>query len=272
MQYEGFYINLTRSTERNKSMTTQINELGFSHLYRRFNAIEASFESNIANTPMKNGELGCWLSHVEIIKQHQGKDTHLHILEDDALLHPMLSTMPSLMEWLDNRVDWDIIYTDVYFHPPPSPEKFHQFLAACDQFRQQKKLNLISLESFSITGTTSYFINKRNIKKVYSLLNDQWKSGKTFDIFIAGLIKKKQLNAFSTAPFITSINPKISISTIADYGNNTATLDLLRRSLFIDASPEYLYQQSLELNKDQIIDPRIGLYAESIKTVLSHVK
>jgi len=272
MKYEGFYINLDRSTARNTSMVSQLNALELNDIYSRFNAMEASYEGNPTNAPMKNGELGCWLSHVEIIKQHLNKDTHLHILEDDALLHPILSTMPSLIDWLDEKVDWDIIYTDVYFHPPPSPEQFYRFIVASDQFKKHKKLELIPLESFNVTGTTSYFINNKSLKKVYGLLNKQWESGKTFDIFIANLIKSKQLNAFVTAPFITSICPEVSGSTISSYGDNTTTLDLLRRSLFLDASPEQLYQEALAINKDQVVDPRIALYAQSVKTVLGNIK
>lgn len=273
MTYQGFYINLTRSSKRRESMINQLNSLPFGHLYKRFNAIEASFEGDASKAPMKNAELGCWLSHLEIIKQSMNDNMHLHILEDDALLNPMLSTMPSLLNWLDEKTDWDIVYTDVYFHPPPSPENFYRFIMASDQFKKSKKLELVSLNSINVTGSTSYFINRRSLKKVYALLKDQWNSGQTIDIFIAQLIRNKQLNAFVTAPFITSINPSLSsLSTIADYGANTSVLDLLRRSLYIDNNPDNLYQEALHKTENQVIDPRIGLYAESIKTVLGSVK
>lgn len=272
MPYQGFYINLARSTQRNSSIKNQLNSLDFSHLYQRFNAIEAAFEGNKTTAPMKNGELGCWLSHLTILEQHQDVDHHLHILEDDALLHPMLSAMPTLLDWIDEETDWDIIYTDVYFHPPPSPQTFYQFISACDKFKEHRKIELIPLTSIDVTGTTSYFINKKHIKKVFKLLEGQWAQGKTIDIFIAQLIRNKKLKAFVTAPFITSISPQASDSTIADYGRNTATLDLLRRSLFVDASPQALYQQALEINKGQQVDARVALYAQTIQTVLSTIK
>jgi GR25 family glycosyltransferase involved in LPS biosynthesis len=273
MEYQGFYINLTRSENRNQSMINQLNLLDFGHLYKRFNAIEASFEGDADKAPMKNAELGCWLSHIAVIKQSMNDDMHLHILEDDALLNPILSTIPSLFNWLDDQTDWDIVFTDVYFHPPPSPENFYRFIMASDQFKKSKKLELISLNSINVTGLTSYFINKRSLKKVYALLKDQWQSGKTIDIFIAQLIKNKQLNAFVTAPFITSINPDLSsVSTIGDYGASTSILDLLRRSLYIGSTADNLYQEALNKTENQLIDPRIGLYAESIKTVLGSVK
>jgi len=181
--------------------------------------------------------------------------------------------MPSLLNWLDEKTDWDIVFTDAYFHPPPSPENFYRFVMASDQFKKSKKLELISLESINVTGLTSYFINRRSLKKVYTLLKDQWNSGQTIDIFIAQLIRNKQLNAFVIAPFITSINPDLSsVSTIANYGANTSVLDLLRRSLYIGSNPDSLYQEALNNTESQVIDARVSLYAESIKTVLSTVK
>ncbi len=273
MEYQGVYINLAQSKKRNESITNQLKSLGFEHLYKRFNAIRASFDGDPLKAPMKNAELGCWLSHLEVIKQSMNDDMHLHVLEDDALLNPLLSTMPSLFNWLDGQTDWDIVYTDVYFHPPPSPDIFYQFTMASDQFKKNRKLELISLNTIQVTGTTSYFINKRSLKKVYSLLEGQWNSGKTIDIFIAQLIKNKKLNAFVTAPFITSITPEVAVeSTIGDYGNSTQILDLLRRSLYVDSMPDNLYQEALNGTRNQVIDPRIGLYAESIKTVLGSVK
>jgi glycosyl transferase family 25 len=95
----AYYINLEHRTDRNVHVVKQLTKLGLAN-YQRFNAIK-----------MKNGAIGCSMSHLSILQNAQAKNfSHLLIMEDDiTFLEPELF-ITNLNKFLERQGNnWDVI-------------------------------------------------------------------------------------------------------------------------------------------------------------------
>lgn len=262
--YKGYYINLEKDTTRKESIENQLNRFSF-HNYERFEAINGSHLK--AKYPkLDNGSLGCAFSHIEILKQNLESNTHLHILEDDAILH---KSMPQVFEALHTQVEWDIIYTDIYFSFL-APEFFYQLNAI---YKNKQEPSLINLKKINFSAATSYFINKKSIKKLYTLLNDDWDKDIKHDDFINNLVQNGRLNAFVIFPFISTLSSHSQDSTINEkYSSNLLAIDALRKSFYIDADESTIENNLIEFLKDLEVNPMLDIYADYLKIILHNLE
>ena len=90
MLYTGLYINLDSSRDRRKRMEAELSSFGLTDKYQRFEAIRGDGTKEQSQTALPGGQLGCWLSHLAVWRLAAGKGSHLHVLEDDAALSPLL--------------------------------------------------------------------------------------------------------------------------------------------------------------------------------------
>ena len=92
------YINLSFREDRKKHIERQLNTIGF-NTFERFNAIN-----------VKNGALGCSISHLKCIEYaKKNKWSHVLICEDDTeFLEPYLFKK-QLNTFLEKNKSWDVL-------------------------------------------------------------------------------------------------------------------------------------------------------------------
>jgi GR25 family glycosyltransferase involved in LPS biosynthesis len=270
MQYQGVYINLATSQARRRRIECQLADLGIAGRYRRFEAIRGEGAREQDQTTLPAGQLGCWLSHLAVWRQAEGETKHLHVLEDDAALSSLLFRVLEKMQ-LDES-SWDILLTDVYFHPPPTPEQFAQLRSAWQVFRAQQSISLIDLRYLSFTGTTSYLVNQKSLKRLGELLAGGWRSNQTIDVAIQQLIRRGELRARLAFPFLTTLAPEHEQSTAGLQGPAIKSLDAFRQAWFYAANPDLIRQRTLDCNCDASSDSLLELYLNCLRSVLGSIK
>lgn len=93
-----FYINLLHRTDRNFHVQQQLEKVGFKN-FIRFNAIE-----------LKNGAIGCTLSHIKLIEYAIEKNLpHVLIVEDDIFFTNPEQFKNSLNGFLKSKIDFDVL-------------------------------------------------------------------------------------------------------------------------------------------------------------------
>jgi glycosyl transferase family 25 len=116
---QTWVINLDRAPDRLARITEQLQGLGMP--FTRLAAVDAgritpeqraaldepSYRRKHGMTPLL-GELGCYLSHVEVMRQFLASTCDFAlVLEDDVLLHP---TLPAVVEGLVAHAGrWDVV-------------------------------------------------------------------------------------------------------------------------------------------------------------------
>lgn len=269
MDYQGYYINLARSTTRDTAMRQHLATLKLSHLYERFEAVLGSAVAAQYNTKLPPGQLGCWLSHLELWKRCRGSKPHIHILEDDALMHPL---MHPILSQIPDMESWDLLFTDVYFHPPPAPDKFITLRENYRSFHQRNNITLADLLEIPFTGTTSYLVNSRSLDKLIGLMDRQWETNVTIDVQLQKLVRERKLRAFVTIPFLSTLHELNEDSTAGGQGINLRVLNEFRASFYVNSDIPGGYQRMLRENQTLTTEPHLGMYLELLRQVLGTIQ
>jgi GR25 family glycosyltransferase involved in LPS biosynthesis len=92
------YINLEHRKDRNESVLKELSKIGID-IPERFNAIE-----------MKNGAIGCSLSHIKCIEIAMKRNyDYIMICEDDIeILNPSLF-LQNINKFLNSQIEWDVV-------------------------------------------------------------------------------------------------------------------------------------------------------------------
>lgn len=270
MQYQGIYINLDSSHSRRERLESQLARLGAADRYRRFSAIRGSEAQERIQTTLSYGQLGCWLSHLAALRLAESQGSNLHVLEDDAALSPLLLRVLESLELEESS--WDLIFTDVYFHPPPTPEQFAQLCLAREAFLRKQRISLLDLRQLKFTGTTSYLVNRRSLNRLGELLRGRWQSNQTIDVVLQQLIRRGELRARLTFPFLSTIAPESEQSTAGMQGPALKALDAFRQAWFYAANPRSILQKTIDCRCHDASDPLLELYLNCLREVLSTVQ
>ncbi|MFN9753474.1 MAG: glycosyltransferase family 25 protein [Planctomycetota bacterium] len=269
MRYQGFFINLAESVSRRENVERQLAQLQLGHRDRRFEAIRGDRAAEQPQTTLSPGQLGCWLSHLALWRAAGQSTGHLHILEDDVRLTPLLIQILDQLE-LDES-SWDLLFTDVYFHPPPTPEQFIQLCQAREAFLKKRKIALIDLRRLSFTGTTSYLVNRRSLVRLESLLAEGWRQNQTIDVAIQSLVRRGELRARLVFPFLSTLSPEHELSTAGMQGPATRALDTFRQAWFYEADLAALRQRLGACRCQPETGPLLELYLHVLRQVLGTV-
>jgi GR25 family glycosyltransferase involved in LPS biosynthesis len=131
----------------------------------KLNIDELKKENKISNNcRLKRGEIGCYMSHIELIKKSLDSDKYVLILEDDAeikddtfeKINTVLETAPD---------DFELLFLGYNYY-----EEYSTF----------KKVNYLH-------GTQSYIVNPKNI--TLSKINNLYPIEKPYDVVIATKFK-----------------------------------------------------------------------------------
>ncbi|HLK23977.1 MAG TPA: glycosyltransferase family 25 protein [Caulobacteraceae bacterium] len=211
MPVRGFYINLDRSDARRAEAEREVQKLAGLGAYQRFSAVDGAVETRWPAVPNR-GELGCFLSHLEVIRQNVGFDGWLHVVEDDVVVSRYAAPAIAAITGAAELDQFDVIFTNAMFGTNP------WFIAA---LREQFDANVVTAPSGDVTAvnqvrvvpfganafftTTSYLVNPRVIGRTAQLLAGQLEAGSfaAVDVVFSGLSRGGQLRVGCTVPFLT---------------------------------------------------------------------
>ena len=208
---QGFYINLDRSQKRRDEIECQIDASKASVNFQRFAAVDGKLVSiPVAN--LSAPELGCYLSHLQVLTSAVN-DEDILVIEDDEVIHPILcKAIYDVMEFQSES--WDIIYLDMTI------VEVEDILFLSRKLKQvilgQIKSNLFKIPNWmTVYGTHAYIVNYKNKSKIVQLLENSLNLGLPIDnVFCAG-IQQNLLNAFVYLPLPMGPSEETFSSSIA---------------------------------------------------------
>ncbi len=239
--------------------------------YKRFPAIDGKLAAATHSTKLNPGNLGCWLSHLAILKSHADGATHVHTLEDDAVFAPGIAQMiDRAIEVIDAAPEgWDIMFTECALSI--ETETYLRFHNCFKQFKEKGYLGLIPLNGIKFGGTSSLVFNRSSIGKILGRLNDGWSQNLPIDLFIRREVDQNQLKAYVWAPFLTSVSPASDVSDISGAASDQThrVMDIFRRAFYCQANHDELLAQMKHEARDAATAGLSALYIEAMRFVLS---
>ncbi len=250
-------------------MRHQLEKAGLSANYTRIEGIYGLDVCQNNETSLDAGSIGCGLSHLKIMEENFESSEHLHIIEDDIVLHP---SVPKVFEGVADKLEWDLIYTDLYFSLL-SPANFYKINEKIKLFREKNQVSLVSLQGIPFSGASSYFVNKNSIKKVHSLIGKEWiNNSEKHTMHINRLTQQGKMKVYMFMPFTTTLSARNVDSVIDEsYNSNRVAMDILRKALYIDAD---IYTLSKEARSHSALsddNPLIRVYTETTKMMLNNM-
>lgn len=216
----GRYINLDRSTLRRARLAQQLLNLGIGHAYSRFAAIDGTCMRDDPGA-ISQREYGCFASHVQLLKEACSFATHLHVLEDDALLSPEF--VPVVSGAIDQGVldEFDLLFTDLFVSWDPlqiaSLERARRKNTQFDPGSGRESVTgvtVFNLHRKNLACTSSYLVSRRSIERLAELLDRALVTGpsRPVDLVMRGLVDTGVLKAACVVPFVTSISLELAAS------------------------------------------------------------
>jgi glycosyl transferase family 25 len=156
---QTWVINLDRAPERLARIGAQLQQLGLP--FQRLSAVDArqlsaeqlasldsaAYASKHGKPPVL-GELGCYLSHVQVMRQFLSSDAAFAlVLEDDVLLRPVLPAV--LQALVKHPKRWDMVKLSAVHSGTPKP------------YLQLVIGHQLAVMLSRCTGSSAYLINRR---------------------------------------------------------------------------------------------------------------
>lgn len=222
---ETYYINLQAQLLRRCCIEHCFSCFAPSNwLLNRVSAVSAA-DVQAAGIPgrLKEGEKGCYLSHVKALDMACDNDTHAYILEDDA--HFGINSFRlldlALVRLLHDNDNWDILYTQVM---PVCPEHMVELLRIRAECVRDNKLCVVDSRKMLFAGACSYVVNKASKHKVLNYLKSQTILDIPVDSYYWRLAREGVLQARVVFPLTSSVNPEALVSQIQATSKSKASL------------------------------------------------
>ena len=200
-RFKGYYINLSRSTQRRERMLRHIDEEGLTETYQRYEAIEGK-QCDPEGRNLTGGEIGLWETLIELLEKEKSSNDYefLHVMEDDCIMSKEFKEFCRQLP--NNNLDSDIIMTEMY----ANPSAYKYLVDEHDRLKKEKK---VKIEYNNYTGcVSSALIHISRIRTVLSQLKtayEQVDSVLPLDNELRRLDQQGKLSVSRVAPFITSI-------------------------------------------------------------------
>ena len=116
---ETYCINLARRHDRRAHAEEQFSRVGLDGV-RFFQAFDAA-RLDLAHATRNRGEVGCYLSHLALLKQARARGLRsLALVEDDVVFGA--GFRPGYQRFIDHLPDdWDVLYLGGWHVDPPVP-------------------------------------------------------------------------------------------------------------------------------------------------------
>lgn len=209
----GYFINLERSVERRRVM------LGQAHLFpgslERFEAVDGVALPPRADCVLTGGELGCFLSHYQLISAAP-QDEYLCILEDDVILSEDLALILS-PDSLERLANFDVVWLDCTVNLAnatllslwrtcrnhlSNPKDIDDFQSP----RRIKGCEIFPAPGLYDWGSTAYILTPRGRERLLAVMNDCLDRGTPdpYDMLIKFASEDGRLDVAVLAPFLAT--------------------------------------------------------------------
>ena len=252
---KGYYINLARNLDRRQEMELNLELAGLAHKFKRFDAIDGT-KLGDRDTNISNSALGCSLSHMKILERNLSGLSHVHIIEDDALIEK--ECYPILEDQIDrlskSNVEWDILYTNVMLLANISHDLGRLLQSSISNYKKTNEINLIDLSTVTFACTSSYVVNKNSVRKLYDMLEENYLKTPIDDLY-RQICSQKALKVLCVIPFVTgmtdlSMESNIQLESRSKDNITYKLTENFRSSLYINSDVSKILANSKELNKD----------------------
>jgi len=269
--YQGFFINLARNEKRRDALVRHLEEIGAAPHYRRFEAVDGRAVAGDYNTTLDPGNLGLWLSNLNLLNSNRGTDRHLHIVEDDTVFaKDAVALFSHALAVADKHLPgWDLLFTDIYV--PCDLNTFRLFSEKMSAWQANgTAYALVDLEQIAFACTSSFFVNRSSVDKLANVLAGQWAAGLPIDLYLRHLVQQRHLKAHVTMPFLTSLGRE---NVDSDIRGNTdlsrKVCNILRRAFFKEADTGALLEEMQELTKNAKLAPLARIFVDTLSFALS---
>lgn len=226
-QWSGCFINLEARAQRRQRMERQLAGLPWARGYRRFPARSATAAEAAALGLASAGELGIWRSVMALLEEwlasHPGEGARLHVLEDDAVLHPQLAAEAAAV--FAARPGLQVLFTEAFLTPElylallPERERLLAGAPTClGVLGGEHYLSCLSSWLLTPAGARSLLADLRLLLASASGASAEglaaealpiWEAAREklppLDLAIRGLIRLGRLQAGLTLPFLSTI-------------------------------------------------------------------
>lgn len=231
---QGFYINLDRSVERRLSMEHGLARSGLDQAVVRF----AAREGDAREKGISVSELGCFLSHQEIV-QSIADDRPTLILEDDLYFPAQFERYFDIVLGKCLDFEWDILFLNKMI-------SFTDLRSVYQMINKKRYAGDIYSDSFSgfsieeckglyVSGAGAYLIRPGSSAKVAEIIEQSASLGypQPLDIVYLQAIRADKLKAKFAFPYILGIDSRheTTISNRAGSANSSMFSDIL--NLFV---------------------------------------
>ncbi len=276
MSYAGVYINLDRSAGRRAAMEVEMARYGLHDRYRRF----PGADGNVLGVPtaLTDSEMGCLTSHYLVLKEHLDSPTHLHVLEDDAMLSSVMHGTVSYLIASAAIDKYDLLFLDSVGDPfgDGGLQYVRQAKRAyddCIKRNAQGNVELLRLVRTEYIGaSTSYLINRESTRKLLAVYDQALADGAKVpvDLLIRNKGREGALRVGCVFPFLTSVRLDEVETTITGRASDAASvvaINLLRHSFFVErdasrllALAERLLPPASSEPHQQLLERLLGVY------------
>ncbi|MEJ2626578.1 MAG: glycosyltransferase family 25 protein [Pseudolabrys sp.] len=265
--YTGAYINLDRSSDRRAQVEAEIAAFGLQDRYLRFAAADGNALA-FPNPRLSDGEIGCFTSHLLLLKQNLASETHVHVVEDDAMFASFTARMIQSIVASEAFERYDIVFTDSTVTPTRADyEQFHALYDACVERDAAGNVARVHprIVDYYVGATTSYIVNRRAIPKLVELFTRELAKGATMpiDLFVRKAAREGRLRVGNLFPFATSLRiENVLNNTIGGRRNNLLSriaVCLGRISFFVECDHRALQACTMQLFSDTARSPTQAL-------------
>src|SRR5262249_25715112 len=147
--YQGFYLNLTRNETRRSALVRQLEQIGATNRYARFEAVDGHTMVSSCPTKLVPGKLGLWLTYENLMTAVGNSPTaHIHVIEDDTVLaRNAVRAIERVLGYMDRfRDDWDLLFTDVFVQPHIN--SFGRFERLFRKFEQTRNFTVLDVGKY----------------------------------------------------------------------------------------------------------------------------
>jgi GR25 family glycosyltransferase involved in LPS biosynthesis len=232
------YVNLDRDEQRREAMESQFGRFhppGWT--LERFSAVDGQ---EVARRGIEGrltpGEMGCFLSHRDIVSKACGESGHLMIVEDDAVFDEtsfrLIEQAVADREQADGP--WDLLFTDVCITSIANMVGLYG--AKLQNYANDQQIRYIDVSVLSAAGSSAYVINAASKPKLLEMLNRAVRLDRAYDLYLQALIRDGQLSATVAFPFLTTVGltPSTIQPTVKEEVNRI--WDSFRRQIWVGAA------------------------------------
>jgi GR25 family glycosyltransferase involved in LPS biosynthesis len=273
----GFYINLDRSQDRRTQVETELVKLRAAGHYQRFAAVDGH---RLTSHPEigRRAELGCLLSHMEILRRNIGLDGWLHLMEDDVLVSRHAATAVHVLTSQPDYQAFDLIFTNAMVRRPFGQVAglralFDRSVTAAEsgEVRSVDTLTVVPLRDVDFGLTTSYLVNPRAIERIANLLARRLDTGPftPIDSLYSELSQSGELSAGCTIPFFTLPRPTGASTILGDIDPWQIPLRIMEAALYADRDVPALQGLLRELERSAPASVTSDLIAGAYRQLLN---